>query len=114
MQGTILRSRVLDDPNAMARLSQAFAHERLSESEREGLLRKYKLTKDFDASTQLLGLLQLVSDLRFYLPVLKVTEGWSGRRLSDCHRYHIHQVSDHYYLYPRSKQTQLAHSRILL
>jgi hypothetical protein len=90
VQGTILKSRFLDDPKAIERFSIA-TDELLNSAEKEKLVSTYGL-KSSDAETRYSGLLQLTSDLRFYLGVLKVAEGWSAHPTGKACRYHFHQV----------------------
>ncbi|KAH6705400.1 Alpha/Beta hydrolase protein [Leptodontidium sp. MPI-SDFR-AT-0119] len=85
--GTVLKARIMDNPNIMARLHDSLAAScHLEESKR--LLDSYGLSGNPSPEIQYAGLQQLCSDLRFYFPVLKTVEGWPNEK---CFRYHFHQ-----------------------
>ena len=88
MQGTCLKARIMDAPNVMRRLENALTAA-LNPLGAEILLKKYGLVGKLTPEQQYAGLLNLSTDLRFHLPVLKVVEGWEP---SKCLRYHFHQV----------------------
>ncbi|KAJ4345623.1 uncharacterized protein N0V89_011757 [Didymosphaeria variabile] len=87
--GTVLHSRVLALPNAFDKLKASCA-QHLTTSETTALLSAYSLP----ASTpqlELRTLNELISDLRFYIPILAVHSGWRSTRPSECSfRYHFH------------------------
>jgi hypothetical protein len=68
------------------------ADDLLSSAEAEKLLQAYDLMDVSDAGTQKNGLLELISDLRFYFPVLKASEGLLGVDGIVSYRYSFHQV----------------------
>ena len=87
-----MKSRVLDDITALARLKDALSRVELSSEEQNMFLEAYELVGDPSNEVINLGLLNLMSDLRFYLPVLKTKDGWSERGVLACHEYHFHHV----------------------
>ncbi|KAH7399494.1 para-nitrobenzyl esterase [Pyrenochaeta sp. MPI-SDFR-AT-0127] len=88
--GTVLKARILDHPQALA-LLKTCCDAYLTPSETYRLLSAFKLdgtpSKDDEADR----LRELASELRFYLPVLAVSRGWKAtsppKRAS---RYHFH------------------------
>lgn len=98
----MLKFSVMDDPTAMNRLHKAL-NLLLSTTERENLLAAYNLTT-FSSPVELKeGLLALITELRFHLPVLKNVEGWEDKANdNNCearegvYKYHFHQVSTPY------------------
>ena len=68
------------------------ADDLLTYTEAEKLFQAYDLTDISDAGTQKIGLLELISDLRFYFPVLKASEGLLGVDEIVSYRYSFHQV----------------------
>ncbi|EUC50880.1 hypothetical protein COCMIDRAFT_80737 [Bipolaris oryzae ATCC 44560] len=88
--GTVLKGRVLDPPNALGRLKQACA-KYLTASETQRLLAAYKLERPLPKEQEAERLLDLVGDLRFHLAALSAYRGWKDasppRRAS---RYHFH------------------------
>jgi hypothetical protein len=82
----------MDNPNIMTRLHNALKQD-FTPAESKQILESYSLSSKLSQKQQYDGLLLLSSDLRFYLQVLKVAEGWK-RRKDSCFRYHFHQVSE--------------------
>ncbi|KAK0105613.1 hypothetical protein ONS95_004143 [Cadophora gregata] len=85
--GTVLKARIMDNPDIMTRLHNSLAAS-LSAEEGKQLLDSYGLSGTLTPEKQYAGLQQLSSDLRFYFPVLKTVEGWERE---NCFRYHFHQ-----------------------
>ncbi|PGH11931.1 hypothetical protein AJ80_06896 [Polytolypa hystricis UAMH7299] len=91
--GTVFKTTVLDNPTVFDRLQSA-ADKLFDEQEKYKLLAQYVLTPVHDESTRRSGLMELLSDLRFYLPTIKVAEGWpEGWPEGKCHTYHFHQLN---------------------
>jgi hypothetical protein len=90
-QGTVLKGRIMDDPNVMIRFKKAL-EVTFDPSDTERLLEKYALVGKLIPEQQYTGLLNLATDLRFYFPILKVAAGWACKNSSKCVRYHFHQV----------------------
>lgn len=89
--GTILKARILDHPQVLGQLKQACTAY-LTPSETQRLLSAYGL-EDADSSQGAVAtrLLELASELRFYLPVLAAHGGWkSSTSVRQTHRYHFH------------------------
>ncbi|KAF2179719.1 alpha/beta-hydrolase [Zopfia rhizophila CBS 207.26] len=85
--GTVLKARILDDPNAIPTL-HSLCKEMLLPSETESLLTAYYLRLHDSSEAKRDGLLALASELRFHLPALQVAKGWKGR--GKVRRYHFH------------------------
>ncbi|KAH7390379.1 Alpha/Beta hydrolase protein [Cadophora sp. MPI-SDFR-AT-0126] len=85
--GTVLKARIMDNPDIMSRLHDSLAAT-CSAQERKSLLDSYGLSGNLRSEQQYAGLQQLCSDLRFYFPVLNTVEGWEREK---CFRYHFHQ-----------------------
>jgi hypothetical protein len=81
----------VDDPNAL-RMVHEVVESLLTATEAEKLRAAYDLTDASDAESKKKGLLELISDLRFYLPLLKITEGLTGVERISSYRYYFHQV----------------------
>ncbi|KAF2682831.1 para-nitrobenzyl esterase [Lentithecium fluviatile CBS 122367] len=87
--GTILKARMLDNPNTFS-LLQSLCAQHLTRSEITSLLSAYDLPAS-SPSQQQHSLLMLASELRFYLPTLAVHMGWkSTTPPKNCRRYHFH------------------------
>lgn len=88
--GLVLKSRVLDHPECSLRLRKA-CDVHLTQSETKELISAYGLDQSLSKEEEAERLLELVSELRFYLPVLKAYQGWKAcsppKRAS---RYHFH------------------------
>ncbi|KAF1832948.1 para-nitrobenzyl esterase [Decorospora gaudefroyi] len=88
--GLVLKARVLDHPEVLTRLKKA-CKTHLSPSETHQLLAAYNLLESQSKEEESDGLRALVSELRFYLPVLAAYNGWKAcsppKRTS---RYHFH------------------------
>ncbi|PVH75637.1 alpha/beta-hydrolase [Cadophora sp. DSE1049] len=87
--GTVLKARIMDNPDIMARLHHSLAASCDAEESKQ-LLDSYGLSGTLTPERQYAGLQQLCSDLRFYFPVLKTVEGWEREK---CFRYHFHQTN---------------------
>ncbi|KAF2270507.1 alpha/beta-hydrolase [Lojkania enalia] len=88
--GTVLKARILDDPNALTRLYN-ICNSDLTPSETQKILAAYNLTKNSSSEERNRGLLLLASELRFYLPALCVHRGWRSSIPAKCsHKYHFH------------------------
>ena len=83
----------MDAPDIMTRLQNALEAS-LGPVEIVKVLQKYNLNLILASEQQYDGLLDLATDLRFHLMVLKVAEGWknSSEQARNCVRYHFHQV----------------------
>ncbi|KAF2253201.1 para-nitrobenzyl esterase [Trematosphaeria pertusa] len=87
--GTCLKTRILDNPKAFA-LLKSLCDRHLTSSETANLLSAYNLPAP-SAEQEKHTLLELASELRFYLPTLAVHVGWknvSPPKLA--RRYHFH------------------------
>lgn len=88
--GTVLKGRILDPPDALGRLKQACS-KYLTASETQSLLAVYNLERPLPKKQEAERLLELVGDLRFHLAALSAYRGWKAasppRRAS---RYHFH------------------------
>ncbi len=78
----------MDNPNIMQILHETLTST-FEPAEQAALLEAYSLSGTPTTEQKYHGLMDLCSDLRFYLAVLKVAEGWPDK----CYRYHVHQVS---------------------
>ncbi|CAE7000878.1 PnbA [Pyrenophora teres f. teres] len=91
--GLVLKSRILDLPDRTTRLEKA-CNLHLTHSETQALLSAYGLTHSLPKEEETQRLLELVSELRFYLPALTAYQGWKAcsppKRAS---RYHFHVPS---------------------
>lgn len=88
--GTVLKARILDQPQALDQLKKA-CHMFLSESKTHRLLTAYRLIDQLAPAEETNHLRELASELRFHLPTLVVHRGWktmSPRRRAS--RYHFH------------------------
>jgi carboxylesterase type B len=91
--GIILKARVLDRPDALERLKQACA-KHLTASETQKLLVAYNLESSLPKKQESERLLELVSELRFYLPALAAYRGWKAASpLKRASRYHFHVLN---------------------
>ncbi|KUJ09450.1 alpha/beta-hydrolase [Mollisia scopiformis] len=88
--GTILKGRIMDNPQIMARLKNALA-EIFTPAESKRLLEAYSLTGILNPDQQFKGLLNLGSDLRFYFPTLQEEKGWREKPRGKLYRFHFHQ-----------------------
>ncbi|PVI02476.1 para-nitrobenzyl esterase [Periconia macrospinosa] len=87
--GTILKARVLDNPDALSLLRSVCA-KHLSPFETSNLLAAYNIPAPIPAQTYQ-NLLELASELRFYLPTLTAYSGWkTARPPKYSRRYHFH------------------------
>ncbi|KAI2477097.1 PnbA Carboxylesterase type B [Pyrenophora tritici-repentis] len=88
--GLVLKSRILDHTDRITRLKNA-CNAHLTHSETQDLLSAYGLTHPLPKEEEGTRLLELVSELRFYLPALTAYQGWKAcsppKRAS---RYHFH------------------------
>jgi carboxylesterase type B len=86
--GTILQARILDAPDAFARLTSA-CRSHLTSSETSRLLHAYNLdaTSSSSPEHERATLLVLASELRFYEPARRAHAGWEHRNAG---RYHFH------------------------
>ncbi|KNG46545.1 para-nitrobenzyl esterase [Stemphylium lycopersici] len=88
--GLVLKARVLDQPDTMSRFKKACATH-LTASETQKLLAAYTLDGPVSKKEEAECLLELATELRFYLPTLTAYRGWKAcsppRRAS---RYHFH------------------------
>lgn len=87
-QGTILRSRYLNDPEAREKTTSA-CNDILGTSI-SGQIRK---AYDLDANDSYPGMLKFISELRFYLPVVAATKGHRFPESVQVQEYHMDQVS---------------------
>lgn len=88
--GLVLKTRLLDPPGALNRLREACA-KYLTASESQRLLAAYGLDGPLPEKQESERLLELVSELRFYLPALAAYRGWKASSLPKCaSRYHFH------------------------
>ncbi|KAJ8117405.1 hypothetical protein OPT61_g1391 [Boeremia exigua] len=86
--GTILRSRYLDDPKAYEKTMLAcddFLDEEIS--------CQIQKAYDLGATEPFTGMLKLISELRFYLPVIAAAKGLRFSKNVQVHEYHIHQTN---------------------
>ncbi|KAF1959036.1 alpha/beta-hydrolase [Byssothecium circinans] len=87
--GTVLKGRILDNPNALT-LLQSLCAKHLTTSEASALLTAYNLHTP-PTEKQKHRLLVLASELRFYLPTIAAYSGWKSSTPSRaCRRYHFH------------------------
>ncbi|KAH7076477.1 Carboxylesterase [Paraphoma chrysanthemicola] len=87
--GTVLKARILDQPDPLDRL-KAVCNQYLTASETSALLAAYKLD-GIPNPKQRDMLLKLASELRFYYPTLAVHKGWkSTSPPKRAARYHFH------------------------
>lgn len=88
--GTVLKGRILDNPQALT-LLKTCCDVYLTPSETHGLLAAFNLNGTPSKEDEANRLRELVSELRFYLPALAVFRGWKAtsppKRAS---RYHFH------------------------
>ncbi|KAF1840542.1 para-nitrobenzyl esterase [Cucurbitaria berberidis CBS 394.84] len=88
--GMVLKARILDHPDALARLKVA-CKMHLSPSETQRLLAAYNLQNTPSKEEEMDRLREIASELRFYLPSLAAYRGWKAtsppKRAS---RYHFH------------------------
>ncbi|RMZ66765.1 carboxylesterase [Pyrenophora seminiperda CCB06] len=88
--GLVLKARVLDQPECSERLQKA-CNMHLSHSQTQELVSAYGLDRPLRKEDEAARLLELVSELRFYLPVLEAHQSWRScsppKRAS---RYHFH------------------------
>ncbi|KAF1942622.1 para-nitrobenzyl esterase [Clathrospora elynae] len=88
--GIILKARILDHPDVLARLKKA-CEMNLSPSETQRLMAAYSLLGTQSEEEEANNLCELASELRFYLPALAAYRGWKAcsppKRAS---RYHFH------------------------
>jgi carboxylesterase type B len=88
--GTVLKARILDQPDALSRLKAACS-QYLTASETNTLLAAYKLDGQPSPERQQDMLRALASELRFYYPTLAVHNGWkSTSPPKQAARYHVH------------------------
>lgn len=88
--GTILKARILDDPNVVANLRAACA-KHITQAETERLLAAYRLDHELSPNETRDMLLCLASELRFYDPVLRAHKGWkSAGSIKSASRCHFH------------------------
>jgi hypothetical protein len=91
-QGTVVKGRILDNPNSFT-LLQSLCAEFLTPSETSSLLFAYNLPAS-SPEQQYSNLLELASDLRFYLPTLAVHTGWKTSTARPyARRYHFHATN---------------------
>ncbi|CAI6279739.1 unnamed protein product [Periconia digitata] len=87
--GTVLKARVLDTPDPFAVLKSACT-KYLSSSETSSLFAAYNIPAPSPAQ-HYRNLLELASELRFYVPALTAYSGWKTAVPSRyCRRYHFH------------------------
>jgi len=89
--GIVLKSRVLDPPGSLMRLKMA-CDMHLTPSEAQELLSAYGLDQSLPKKEEAERLLVLVSELRFYLPVLKAYQGWkacSPPKRASVYHFHV-------------------------
>ncbi|KAK7191621.1 carboxylesterase [Paraphaeosphaeria sporulosa] len=87
--GTILHGRVLALPNAFENLNASCA-KHLTESETNTLLAAYSLPASTPEQERR-SLIDLISDLRFYIPTLAAHSGWKSAFPAErSFRYHFH------------------------
>jgi carboxylesterase type B len=88
--GLVLKTRILDHPEVLTRLKKA-CETHLSSSQTHQLFAAYDLESALTKKDEEDRLRELVSELRFYLPVLAAWRGWKAcsppKRAS---RYHFH------------------------
>jgi carboxylesterase type B len=88
--GLVLKTRILDHPEVLTRLKKA-CEKHLSPSQAHQLLATYNLDIQLTKKDEEDRLRELVSELRFYLPLLAAYRGWKAcsppKRAS---RYHFH------------------------
>jgi hypothetical protein len=90
--GTVLKARILDNPQVLERLKQSCARY-LTKFETNRLLAVYNLHRETSPEEQREALLRLASELRFYDPACRVHAGWKGnggRSVKNAARYHFH------------------------
>lgn len=104
MQGTILRSRYLDVPQAYERTISA-CEDLLEASQSRQIQKAYDLGADDPHP----GMLKLISELRFYLPAVAAAKGLRFPRSLQVQEYHMDQVSQ---LTPRLKCQSLVSALI--
>ncbi|KAL1603825.1 hypothetical protein SLS60_005416 [Paraconiothyrium brasiliense] len=87
--GTVLHSRVLVLPSAFDNLKAACA-KHLTTSETTALLSAYSLPAS-NVDVERRSMNELISDLRFYIPILAAQSGWRSTHSSErTFRYHFH------------------------
>ncbi|XPS93390.1 hypothetical protein M3J09_002747 [Ascochyta lentis] len=88
--GTIVKAKILDRPDAFDRLQLA-CQKHLQPSETDSLLSAYKLSGTASADELRNGMCLIFSELRFYLPSLTALQGWgSSSPPKRASRYHFH------------------------
>ncbi|KAI8940077.1 hypothetical protein NX059_003796 [Plenodomus lindquistii] len=88
--GIVLKARILDHPQVLARLRDA-CNTYLSPNETSTLLAAYNLDRNTSVEEHADRIRELASELRFYLPVLATHNGWKDRVPSGrASRYHFH------------------------
>jgi carboxylesterase type B len=88
--GLVLKTRVLDHPEVLSRLKKA-CEKHLIPSETHQLLAAYNLNSALCKKDEEDRLRELVSELRFYLPVLAACRGWKAcTPPKSASRYHFH------------------------
>ncbi|KAF2830959.1 alpha/beta-hydrolase [Ophiobolus disseminans] len=91
--GTVLKGRILDHPDALNRL-KASCNRYLTNADTERLLSAYKLDNSLSPKQEKDMLRCLVSELRFYAPARAVHKGWkSTSPLKKAGRYHFHVLN---------------------
>lgn len=83
-----MQSRYLDDPKALEKTKLA-AEDLLGED----LSRQIRVAYELDNADPYPGMLKLISELRFYLPVLAAAKGLRFPEGVQVKEYHMHQVS---------------------
>ncbi|KAF1999310.1 alpha/beta-hydrolase [Amniculicola lignicola CBS 123094] len=89
--GTILKGRILDDPQAHSRLISLLSTH-LTPLQSSNLLSAYSLTSPSSSVQTTFGLRNLATELRWYLPSLVVHEGWKSAQRKRA-RYHFHVLN---------------------
>ncbi|TVY82959.1 Lipase, partial [Lachnellula suecica] len=84
--GSILEARLMHHPKALERLHTSIALS-LTDAESEKVLYAYNLYGEPDAKRLYKGLMELGSELRFFLPGVEMRKGWGRKGF----RYHFHQ-----------------------
>lgn len=91
-QGTILKMRVMEKPKIMNILYSSLSS-LFTPVQKAKLLEKYFPETQLSSGAQFTGLLNLISDLRFHLAVVKTAEGYvSSSHKKKAYRYHFTQV----------------------
>lgn len=88
--GTVLKARILDNPQVMQRLKQSCT-KYLTNAETKRLFAAYKLNNDLSDEQGNNALRGLASELRFYDPARRIHAAWkSTRPAKTAGRYHFH------------------------